>query len=226
MLKLMGKAGARLIRKRFTGTSGLTEALYSSLVDYLEVCGIIQARHVEDRLCQDATLSDVDGQAVAGFVRLARLERQFPLPVKTPVADVLSHLNLLCGDHPSKAAILLFGRNPQRFLPASEVRCMHFHGTEIQRPVPFYRIFKGTLFEQVDMAVDFVMSKLSRSVGTRAESVQAPVRYEIPHDVIREAIVNAVAHRDYTSAGAVQVSVFCRPRGSMEPRNADSTAHP
>jgi len=85
---------------------------------------------------------------------------------------------------------------------------MHFHGTEIQRPVPFYRIFKGNVFEQVDIAVDFVMSKLNRSVGTRAESVQAPVRYEIPHDVIREAIVNAVAHRDYTSDGAVQVSVF------------------
>jgi len=208
MLELIGKAGRQLIRKRFDSTSELTEALYSSLVDYLEVCGIIQARHVEDRPCPDATLSDVDEQAVTSFVRMARLERQFPLPIKTPVADVLSHLNLLCGDHPSNAAILLFGRNPQRFLPASEVRCMHFHGTEVQRPVPFYRIFKGTLFEQVDMAVDFVMSKLNRSVGTRAESVQAPVRYEIPHDVIREAIVNAVVHREYTSAGAVQVSVF------------------
>jgi ATP-dependent DNA helicase RecG len=85
---------------------------------------------------------------------------------------------------------------------------MHFHGTEIQRPVPFYRIFKGNVFEQVDMATDFVMSKLNRSVGTRAESIQVPVRYEIPPEVVREAIVNAVAHRDYTSAGAVQVSVF------------------
>ncbi|MEW5745113.1 MAG: ATP-binding protein [Nitrospirota bacterium] len=150
----------------------------------------------------------MDAHAVEEFVRLARLERQFPLPVKTPVAEVLAHLHLLCGDQPTNAAILLFGRDPQRFLPPSEVRCMHFHGTEIQRPVPFYRIFKGALFEQVDMAVDFVMSKLNRSVGTRAESTQAPVRYEIPHDVIREAIVNAIAHRDYVSAGAVQVSVF------------------
>jgi ATP-dependent DNA helicase RecG len=82
------------------------------------------------------------------------------------------------------------------------------NGTEIQRPVPFYRIFKGTLFEQVDQSVDFVLSKLNRSVGTRAESIQAPVRHEIPPDVIREAIVNAIAHRDYASAGAVQVSVF------------------
>lgn len=232
MLKLIRKAGAQVIRKRFTDTSGLTETLYSSLVDYLEVCGIIQARHVEDRPCQDATLDDVDGQAVMGFLRAARLERQFPLPIKTPVSDVLSHLNLLCGDHPSNAAILLFGRNPQRFLPASEVRCMHFHGTEIQRPVPFYRIFKGTLFEQVDMAVDFVMSKLNRSIGTRAESVQAPVRYEIPHDVIREAIVNAVAHRDYTSAGAVQVSVFAdrvevwNPGTLIPPLTLESLRHP
>lgn len=103
---------------------------------------------------------------------------------------------------------LLKWRDPQSVLPCSEIRCMHFHGTEIQRPVPFYRIFKGTVFEQVDMAVDFAMSKLNRSVGTRAESNQAPVRYEIPPDVIREAIVNAIAHRDYASGGAVQVSVF------------------
>ena len=124
------------------------------------------------------------------------------------MADVLAHLHLLREGGPTTAAILLFGREPQRFLPSAEVRCMHFHGTEVERPVPFYRIFKDTVFEQVDLAVDFVLSKLNRRVGTRAESNQAPVRYEIPPDVIREAIVNAVAHRDYTSAGAVQVSVF------------------
>ena len=208
MNALIAKASQQLIRKRFAGIAELIEALYASLVDYLEVCGIIQARHIEDRPSPEASLRDVDGQAVKGFVHLARLERQFPLPVKTPVSDVLAHLHLLWGDHPTNAAILLFGRDPQKFMPAAEIRCMHFHGTEIQRPVPFYRIFKGTLFEQVDNAVDFVMSKLNRSVGTRSESAQAPVRYEIPHDVIREAVVNAIAHRDYTSAGAVQVSVF------------------
>lgn len=208
MQSLIRKAGQQLIRRRFGSSPELTAALYASLVDFLEACGTIQTRPFEERPCPDATLGDVDTHAVSDFVRLARLERQFPLPVKTPVADVLAHLHLLCGDHPTNAAILLFGRDPQRFLPSSEVRCMHFHGTEIQRPVPFYRIFKGTLFEQVGMAVDFVLSKLNRSVGTRAESNQAPVRYEIPPDVIREAIVNAIAHRDYTSAGAVQVSVF------------------
>lgn len=208
MQALIRKAGQQLIRRRFAGIAELTAAIYSSLVDYLEACGAIQSRPFEERPCPDASLEDVDTQAVANFVRLARLERQFPLPETTPVTDLLAHLHLLSGDQPTSAALLLFGRDPQRYFPAAEVRCMHFHGTQIQRPVPFYRIFKGILFEQVDMAVDFVLSKLDRSVGTRAESTRAPVRYEIPPDVIREAIVNAIAHRDYTSAGAVQVSVF------------------
>lgn len=52
------------------------------------------------------------------------------------------------------------------------------------------------------------MSNLNRSVGTRERGPAAPVSYEIPPAVVREAIVNAVAHRDYASAAAVQVSVF------------------
>lgn len=205
---LINKAGSQLIRRRFTDMPELTSSLNASLVDHLNEMGVIQDRPFEDRPCTDAVLDDIDTRAVSDFVRMARSERQFPLSLKTPPAEVLEHLHLIRDNHPTNAAILLFGRDPEKFLPASEVRCMHFHGTEIERPVPFYRIFKGRLFEQVDMAVDFVMSKINRSVGTRAESTQAPVRYEIPPDVIKEAIVNAVAHRDYTSAGVVQVSVF------------------
>jgi predicted HTH transcriptional regulator len=208
MRALVRKAGGQLIRRRFNGIAELSAAVYESLVEHLESCGVIQDRPFEERPCGDATLDDLAARAVAGFVRLARSERQFPLTETASLIEVLTHLNLLCEGQPTNASLLLFGRDPQRFLPCAEVRCMHFHGTEIQRPVPFYRIFKGSVFEQVDMAVDFVMSKLNRSVGTRDESSQAPVRYEIPQAVIREAIVNAVAHRDYTSGGAVQVSVF------------------
>ena len=56
--------------------------------------------------------------------------------------------------------------------------------------------------------MDFVMSKINLWVGTRQDGPQAPVLYEIPRDVVAEAIVNAVAHRDYTSNGSVQVMLF------------------
>ena len=85
---------------------------------------------------------------------------------------------------------------------------MHFHGTEVRKPIPSYQIFKGTLFELVDHAVDFVMSKIVRSVGTRALGPQAPVEYELPIEAVTEAVVNAIAHRDYTSNASVQVMLF------------------
>ncbi len=208
MQNLIRKAEAHLIRRRFSTIPELTAALSASLVEFLFAKGLVQDRPFEEQPCPDATLDDLDAKAVAAFTRRAREERQFPLAEGAAMADVLTHLNLLLNAQPTKAAVLLFGRNPQRFLPSAEVRCMHFHGTEVARPVPFYRIFKGNLFDQVDMTHDFVMSKLNRGVGTRAESAQAPVRYEIPPDVVREAIVNAIAHRDYASDAAVQVSVF------------------
>src|SRR2546425_1390782 len=52
------------------------------------------------------------------------------------------------------------------------------------------------------------MSKITRSVGTRAKGPQAPVEYELPREAVAEAIVNAVAHRDYTSNASVQVMLF------------------
>ncbi len=232
MQALIHKAGNQLIRRRFANVSELNAAIYASLVNHLAACGVIQSRSFEERPCPDASLEDIDTTAVSDFVRMARQERQFPLPDNIPVSDCLAHLHMLSGDQPTNAAILLFGRDPQRFLPAAEVRCMHFHGIEIERPVPFYRIFKSTVFGQVDMAVDFVLSKLNRSVGTRSKSTQAPVRYEIPPDVIREAIVNAIAHRDYSSAGAVQVSVFAdrvevwNPGVLPPPLTTESLRHP
>ena len=141
MAALVRQAGSQLIRRRFSGIPDLTTALNASLVDHLVAKGLVQTRPFEDQPCPGATLEDVSPEAITAFVRRAREERQFPLSEGAAVADLLTHLNLLQERRPTKAAVLLFGRNPQYFLPSAEVRCMHFHGTDIVRPVPFYRIF-------------------------------------------------------------------------------------
>ena len=208
MRALISKAGAQLIRRRFTGTPDLTAALYASLVEHLERTGRLRTRSFDAAACPDATLADIAEDKVKWFLGIAGRERQYPLREDTPPAEALAHLNLLDADQPSHAAVLLFGRQPQRFLLTSEVKCMHFHGTEVGKPIPSYQIYKGTVFELVDQAVDFVMSKISRAVGTRALGPQAPVEYELPREAVAEAIVNAVAHRDYTSNASVQVMLF------------------
>ena len=209
MAALIRKAGDQLIRKRISdGVPELKASVYASLVEYLERTGGLRIKPFDAAACPDAALADIADEKVQWFLERARRERQFTLDVGTPTVAVLTHLNLLDGGAPTHAAMLLFGQKPQRFLVTSEVKCMHFHGTEVRKPIPSYQVYKGTVFDLVDQAVDFVMSKIDRGVGTRAESNQAPVTYELPRDAVAEAIVNAVVHRDYASNASVQVMLF------------------
>lgn len=208
MAALVRKAGAQLVRRRFRTATELTIGLYASLVEHLTRTGTLRTRPFDATAAMDVTMADVAGEKLRWFLERARSARGFPLAVATPKVDALAHLNLLDRGLPTHAAVLLFGRAPQRFLPASEVKCMHFHGTAVQKPIPSYQIYKGTVFELVDQAVDFVMGRLARTVGTRAKSNQAPVSYELPREVVAEAIVNAVTHRDYASNASVQVMLF------------------
>ncbi len=208
MLALIQKAQIGLIRKRFNTSEELVTALYAALVEYLVSKDLIRSEPFDAAPCSKASLDDLDTEQMTRFIRIARGARAFPLPVDASTEDLLIHLNLLNDGRPTNAAMLLFGKSPQRSFISSEVRCAHFHGTQVAKPIPSYQVYKGTAFQLVDQAVDFVLSKIALSVGTRAKSVQAPVAYEIPKEVVTEAIVNAVAHRDYTSNASIQVMLF------------------
>lgn len=153
-------------------------------------------------------MSNIDPEKVVRFVTIAKAKRGFPLRPESPTTDILIHLNLLNRDKITNAALLLFGNKPQHFFISSEVKCAQFHGTEISKPIPAYQVYKGDVFQLVDQAVDFVLSRINASIGTRDEGVDVPIEYEIPQAVVAEAIVNAIVHRDYTSNGSVQVMLF------------------
>lgn len=208
MQALVGKVGEQVIRRRFATTPELVAGVYASLVEYLERMGDIRHLPFDASACPKASLGDLSPEKVKTFLTLAQRRRGYVLDPETPIEDALAHLNLLERGAPTYAAVLLFAREPQRFLPTSHVKCLHFHGTEVRKPIPSYQLYKGTLFELVDQTVDFVLSKISRSVGTREKSAQAPVRYELPDAAVTEAIVNAIAHRDYASNASVQVMLF------------------
>jgi predicted HTH transcriptional regulator len=108
----------------------------------------------------------------------------------------------------TNSALLLFAKDPQRFFRTSEVRCAQFYGTKVEKPIRNYQVFTGSLFEMIDKAVGFVMSRIDARVGKRDLSPDAPVEYELPESAVAEAIANAVAHRDYTSNASVQVMLF------------------
>jgi ATP-dependent DNA helicase RecG len=208
MRKLVGKASGELIRRRVQDISALTAEVYASLVDYLDNIGALRVPPFDTSACDSVNLKDLSRKRIDWFLETARRERGFPLKSNTTTQALLTHLNLLDDGKPTNAAMLLFGSNPQHFHRTAETKCIHCHGTEYRRPFASLQVYGGDIFEQADQASDFVLAKINRAIGTRAASITAPATYELPPDAIGEAIVNAIAHRDYHSNASVEVRLF------------------
>lgn len=208
MQQLVRKAGSELIRRRVEDVSALTTEVYASLVDHLDRLGALRIPPFDTSACDRATLTHLSRKRIDWFLETARRERGFPLKSNTTTQALLTHLNLLDDGKPTNAAVLLFGANPQRFHRTAETKCIHCHGTEYRRPFASQQIYSGDLFDQANQAHDFVLAKINRAVGTRALSITAPATYELPPDAVSEAIVNAIAHRDYHSNASVEVRLF------------------
>ena len=208
MAKLVARAGRQVTRRRFSDTPGLIREVYASLVEFLENHGALRTTPFDGSVCDGATLRDIDKSRVTAFVETAEAVGRLKLKGSRAPKAILQNFNLLRDGQPTNAAILLFGKNPRQFFNNVQLHCLHFHGTEKRKPIASQQPYEGTLVEVIDEAVEFVLGKLDRRVGTHAESTQAPVTFEIPRSVILEAIVNAVAHRNYDHNGFVQVIVF------------------
>ena len=208
MQALVRKASDELIRRRVDDMSALTAEVYSSMVEYLDRLGALRVPPFDTSACEGAGLKDLSRKRIDWFLETARRERGFPLKPNTTTQALLTHLNLLDNGKPTNAAVVLFGTNPQRFHRTAETKCVHCHGTEYRRPFASQQIYSGDLFEQANQARDFVLGKINRAVGTRATSITAPATYELPPDAVGEAIVNAIAHRDYHSNASVEVRLF------------------
>ena len=208
---LIRKIERDVVRKTFVDADGLRTSVYASLVRYLEEKEYIRWRPFDASFDNGATLEDLDEDKMRNFIHMARLKRNFPLPIETSPAVLLAHLDLIDDDgRIANAALLLFGKKPQKYFIASEVKCVQFYGDVVEKPMPAYQIYRGDVFELVDQATSFVMSRINNWVGTRegGERAAIPTRPELPMDAVREAIVNAVCHRDYTSNASVQVMLF------------------
>jgi hypothetical protein len=208
MKKLVSEAGSALIRRRIEDASALTAEVYASLVDYLDTNGALRVPPFDTSACHRAGLKDISRKRIDWFLEAARRERGFPLKSNTTTQALLTHLNLLDDGKPTNAAILLFGANPQRFHRTAETKCIHCHGTEYRRPFASMQVYGGDLFEQADQTQDFILGKINRAIGTRAASITAPATYELPPDAVAEAVINAIAHRDYHSNASVEVRLF------------------
>jgi ATP-dependent DNA helicase RecG len=154
----------------------------------------------------EATLDDIVPERVARFLSRAITERQWQIDPQTPVRQALNQLNLTRNGQLTIAALLLFGRNPQRFLVQSSLRCARFKGSS---EVEFLdmKLIEGDIVTQVEEAMIFVQRNIRMAAKIEGQ-LERKERWEYPLDAVREGITNAVCHRDYADRGNVLVKIF------------------
>lgn len=154
----------------------------------------------------DATLDDIDAEKVRRFLNRARTERQWEIDPQTPIGPALNQLALLRNGQLTIAALLLFAKNPQRFFLQAKVRCARFKGDD---EVEFLdlKVIEGDIVQQVEEALAFVRRNTSMAAKIEGKPARTE-RWDYPLDAVREAITNAVCHRDYAESGNVMVRIF------------------
>lgn len=159
----------------------------------------------DGRACVGADLEDIDEGKLRWFLKGAKYERRLDLDPDTSVRETLEKLYLLRDEIPTNAAILLFGKNPQRFFGHSEIRCARFKGT---KPLEFIdmKVFGGNLIDQREDAVEFVKEHIK--LHAKIVGLERVETWEYPIDALREAVTNAICHRDYEEYANVQVRIF------------------
>lgn len=110
------------------------------------------------------------------------------------------------GEVATVGGMLFFGKEPQRYLPQSGITFAYFEGTEVTEDY-FERVdIEGTITKLIDETVRHIQKNIPRIAhikGIKRKEIT------IPKEVLREAVTNAVAHRDYTILGAkVRVYMF------------------
>lgn len=209
---LVAKVECDVTRKSFSSSAQLRKAVYESLFAFLKDRDAVNVRPFDESFSLGVRLEDLDRERIDDFIRMVRAAGKVTFSSGISPEDIL--LRLGAADTTTgkiaNAAALLFTKDPARFDPSWETKCVQLWGTAFEKPFPSYHIYRGTVFEQIDQALDFVMSRVDHWVGPRdaADSAQAPARSEFPVEAVREAIVNAVCHRDYTDDGSVQVMLF------------------
>lgn len=209
---LIAKVEREVTRKSFSSLSMLKKMVYEALFRYLQDRDVVNVRPFDGSYSLGVKLEDLDPERIANFVRMVRVAGKVTFAPGISTTEILSRLGAFDAGTGkiANAAALLFAKNPALFRPSWELKCLQLWGTTFEKPFPSYHIYHGTVFEQIDQALDFVMSRVDHWVGARdaAKSAQAPARSEFPIEAVREAIVNAVCHRDYTDDGSVQVMLF------------------
>jgi ATP-dependent DNA helicase RecG len=162
---------------------------------------------------RDAPPESIDREKVVAHIAEARARGRYTGP-EDPEEYLIQHkcvAELDDAPRATLAGLLCFGRNPQMIIPQAVVDIGHYRGTESVSfdVLHLEKNIGGTIFDQLRRVEEYLWRNTHHGMTLPGRGLRRVEVHEYPLAVIRELLVNLLAHRDYTLIGsAARVSLF------------------
>jgi Predicted transcriptional regulator containing an HTH domain and an uncharacterized domain shared with the mammalian protein Schlafen len=150
-------------------------------------------------------LEDIDDSVIAFFKKKATEKGRLDKSILTESkAYLVEKLHLKTNDCLTHAAALLFSAKPEKWFLGAYIKVGFF---ESDADLIYQDEVHGSLLQQVDKALELIYFKYLKA-KISYKGIQRIERYPFPEEALREALLNAVVHKDYSKGIPIQVSVY------------------
>jgi len=169
----------------------------------------------DTRICERATTEAFETSLLEDY--LYKLKNGRPNLAQLDSRRICELMSVTRNNTPTLSAIMLFGAYPQAFYPQLCITAISVPGTETgmvgsagERFIDNLRI-EGTLPQMLERAVNFVLKNMKHKTIVDENTAQRIDKWDYPPVAVREAILNALIHRDYsihTEAMPIQIILY------------------
>lgn len=201
---------AVFIYKRFRNVDDLKVQVLNSLISFLDDQGEVSKGPFDQAICREVGYEAIDEQAVKDFLQNRSIKLKVKIPkisIKDFLVNALKAVKKENGVfRPTNAGLLFFGKDPSDTITHHEIRIARFKGTTRSEFIDSQEI-KGSIYKMLEQVEAFFLrnTRLANKI-VEFKRIDIP---EYPVEAIREAVINAIAHRDYNRRGApIMVAIF------------------
>ena len=153
----------------------------------------------------NVSVADLKQETFDSFRKRALKSKRIEEDVLTDSNELLiENLQLKENDFLKRAAILLFHPKPENFVTGAYIKIGFF---ESDSELMYQDEIHGNILEQIEKTMDLLFSKYIKAEITY-EGIHRIETYEYPKEAIREALLNAIIHKDYSGNTPIQISVY------------------
>jgi len=151
------------------------------------------------------SIGDLKNETFEFFKKRAIVSKRIDESVLTEKnINILENLRLMEKPYLKRASVLLFHPDPEKYFTGAFIKIGYF---QTDTELIFQDEVKGNLFEQVEKTIELLFTKYIKAIISY-EGIHRVETYEYPKDAVREAILNALTHKDYSMGVPIQISVY------------------